>query len=306
MLALWNEWNLEDRMSGTLRLIRSIGNLFVIGYPLSSLLYFMWGLSMKRIVYWDGYNVLNGVIIFLIIAGFVPFSISLFVSDLQTGWRILASLFVFPLLCCSAFFWMDLPFYKQVNEMQFDRHKYLLTYHNSIYGEGAYDWYLFECARAGILCKATLLYSDEYGEFYNDSSLTSLVIDEDVNELHVVIDNDLLYTVGHPSREYIVMARSAQRGKYGYNLSQYKDPHTDSLIFNLYECDAQFKCARLPFVYSVPGQGVAASSRLFVEIDETTHDVHVIRQSASQNAELIFSYGDRPHCHVEECSIPDD
>jgi len=306
MLGTGNEHNAEDRMSGTSKFIKKIANLFVIGYPGSSLLYLVWLLSTRKILYWDGYNIFNGILIFLIIAGFIPFSISLFVSDLQTGWRIFASLFTFPLLCCSALFWLDLPFYTQMNEIQFDRHKYLLAYHNSMYGEGAYDWYLFECASTGIFCKPTLLYSDEYGEFYNDASLTRLIIDAGANELHAVVDDDLLYTVGQPPRTYVLMLRNAQRGNYRYHLSHHQNLNTDSTIYNLYECDPQYTCTKIPFVYSVSREKTAAIDRFFVEIDETTKDVHILRQFAGENAELIFSYGGQPRCFVQGCSIPDE
>ena len=190
--------------------------------------------------------------------------------------------------------------------MQFDRHKYLLAYHNSIYDGDAYDWHLFECASTGMFCKATLMYTDEYGEFYNDASTASLIVDENAHELHVVVDADLLYTVGYPPRKYIPMLRSTQRGGYRYNLSQYEDSSTDSVIYNLYECNRQFACTRIPFVYSISSERAAEIRRLFVEIDEKTDEVRIFRQFESESAELIFSYGEQPRCHVEGCSIPEE
>ncbi|HEX2996084.1 MAG TPA: hypothetical protein VHP14_14765 [Anaerolineales bacterium] len=285
--------------------IKTSINVFVIGYPLFGLLYLVWLLSTGKSIYWDGYNLFTGIIVFLIVVTFLPFLVTLFISDLHTGWRLLISLLAFPLFCVSTFFWLDLPYYSQVREAQFDGHKYLLTHHNSIYGGDAYDWYLFECSSTGISCTPTLLYVDEYGEFHNDASVAYLIIDQRNHELHVVVDNDLLYTVGDPSRTYIPMSRSARRENYSYHLSRYEDQAADSIIYGLYECNAQYACRRIPFAYSISRESAARMRRLSIEIDRETNDVHVLGQFENESAELIFSYGDQPLCYVKECSMPD-
>jgi hypothetical protein len=293
-------------MSGTAKSIKVTGNFIAVSYPLSSLLFLVWLLTTRKVMYWDGYNTLNVVIILLVIAGFLPFLLSVFIADLHTGWRIIISLLAFPLLCSSALLWMDLPYYKQVAETQFNRHKYLLAYHHSIYGEGAYEWYVFECAPGGLPCKSRLFYTDDYGEFYNDASLARLIVDDHAEEMHVVIDDELFFTVGYPSRTYIRTSRSARLEDYSFNLSRYEETKSNSVIYHLYACDGQYACTLLPIVYSLSaGEGTAAD-RFFVEVEGATREVRVLRQSAGGQPELIFSYGDRPHCYVAECSISDD
>ncbi len=269
-------------------------------------MYLIWMLGTRRTFFWEGYNCLNGLVVFLIVASFLPFLISLFVSSLRAGWRLSASLLTFPLLCCLAFLALDLPFYKQMNETEFGRRTYLLVNHNSIYDEERYDWYLFECARAGIFCKPIPVYSDEYGEFYNETSVTDLIIDDRAEELHVVIDGTLLYTVGQPSRQYIPMARSVQRGEYTYNLSRYEDPADDLAVYNLYECDPEYSCSRIPFVYSIPRENASAMPRFFVEVDHNHNEIRVSSQSTEESSQLIFSYGEEPRCYVPACIVPDE
>ncbi|HEX2994467.1 MAG TPA: hypothetical protein VHP14_06575, partial [Anaerolineales bacterium] len=259
------------------KFIKTISNIFAIGYPLFSLLYLVWLLSTGKSIYWDGYNVFTGIMVFLIVVAFLPFLISLFISNLHTGWRLLISLLAFPLLCVSAFFWLDLPYYSQMREARFDNHKYLLTYHDSMYGGDAYEWYLFECSATGLSCKPTLLYTDEYGEFHNDTSAAYFIIDQHAHELHVVIDDDLLYTVSDPSRTYVPMGRGVQRENYSYHLSRYEDMVAGSIIYGLYECSAQYTCRKIPFAYSIPKEK-AQSHKLSIEIDRETNDVHVLGQ----------------------------
>jgi hypothetical protein len=293
-------------MQGTSKHIKSFSNMFVIGYPAFALMYLLWMLGTRKYLYWDGYNCLNGLIVFFIVIAFLPFLIALFLSSLRTGWRLSASLLSFPLLCTLAAFALDLPFYKQVNETEFGGHKYLLAYHNSIYDEERYDWSLFECAHAGILCKPIPVYSDAYGEFYNETSVTDLIIDDREEELHVLVDDSLLYTVGQPPRQYIPMARSARRGNYTYNLARYEDSANQLVFYNLYECDARYNCTKLPFVYSIPAESAAEIGRFFVEADHNSNEIRVSSQSSEESAQLIFSYGEEPRCYVTACTVPDE
>lgn len=75
-------------MSGIAKSIKVIGNFIAISYPLSSLLFLVWLLTTRKVMYWGGYNTLNVVIILLVLAGFLPFLISVFIANLHTGWRI--------------------------------------------------------------------------------------------------------------------------------------------------------------------------------------------------------------------------
>lgn len=288
-------------MQNYLGMIKKIGNIIVIIYPIYCLLYSIWLLYSTDEywdIYWDGYYLFISALTFLTIIGFFIFLLFLFLSDLRPAWRILSSLFSIPMICCVVSAWFILPSYTQVDKSRFEDHKYFFLYDHFFLSD-SYDWILLECPRFGIKCNKILLFQDEFGEYYGSSSDAKFVVDGNNQELHVIIGDDLLYTIGYPTREYLYFYKWENRiGDYTYHF--HRSENNGSVIYGLDECNSSFACSKIPFAYITSKND---DGDFYINIDETTNSL--IIKKWDPDSVLIFSYDGKPHCYVEACSIPD-
>jgi hypothetical protein len=124
-------------------------------------------------------------------------------------------------------------------------------------------------------------------------------------ELHVVIDRDVFYTIGSPTREYIHFPTEMKLGDYTYHLSRYE--RESSAFYNLYKCNFHFTCEKMPFLYTI-SRKEDEERQYHIQGDFFTNDIEISSYDRWSGLpwQTVFSYDDEPHCFVEACSIPDE
>jgi hypothetical protein len=91
--------------------------------------------------------------------------------------------------------------------------------------------------------------------------------------------------------------------------SSCRQMHVDcqNSIYFLYQCNLDNTyCERLPFMYD--GELGRYPANLISREDTSEIDVYIgtyFEEENETSGELIYTYGPQPHCHVEDCYIPD-
>jgi hypothetical protein len=276
---------------------------FPVAYPLASILYVIWLFSGSHGHYWDGFPVLNIIFLVLLALGSIVFLVSLFKSTLQARWRVGASLFALPMLCCSLTIGWSSVGVTTIDRQSFDGHRYLLVNSEPVYSVRV-NWFLYECGRFALRCKLVWSGAGPYG-IYVGPETAFLTVDREAGELHAVIDNNLYYTVGSPSHDYHNQLDRVQRGDYTYVLARYEDEQRGLVTYALNQCEADYHCTPLPAMYSITTERERDIFRMTLWLDEETDEIRLTRRFESDENELIFSYGQQATCYTSACFIPD-
>lgn len=295
-------------MKKILKINKRIANMIVLGYPIFCLLYLIWlGILYTNVfggapgdIYWDGFYLFTILIKLLTFIGFFLFLISLFNSSLHPAW-IASSIIAVPMALTIFWLWLLFPTNIQVDKAQFNNRTYFILYSRNFLNY--YNWILFECPPLQISCERISLYYDKYGR-YDKSSNARFIVDSIGQELHVVINHDVFYTIGSPTREYVRFLSETKLRDYTYHLSRYESE--GSVFYNLYKCNFHFTCVKMPFLYKISKEK-DQDRQYHIQGDFFTNEIEVwtFDRWSGLPWETVFSYDNAPHCYVEACSIPD-
>jgi hypothetical protein len=185
---------------------------------------------------------------------------------------------------------------KLLNSANFGEYHYHFTWGGGYY-HGCTSYSLYKCNTKNLDCESIFTDCSMY-----DLVETKLVVDEEMNEIHV-FGNELgydewLYTDGAHPRRYV---SSVKVDDLSYHLAIYPDffPEIYPHSAKLFQCNNDFtSCQQLPFRY----EGKLRPYSL--EFDGETGNIHVIGLEEGGKTRLIFSYGEHSRCHVVEgCRI---
>lgn len=271
-------------------LVRIFANTTVIALPILNILYFLWHYFTLGRVYWTTYSTLSELCGFALLVGLSLFFISIFISNIAVIWRCIFAFVVLTTTCINTYIlFLSIPHH--VDTIMLNNRTYHLVYTASDNGYENYD--LLECDDNGTLCDSIYL-----GVHAVDSDSMKMIGDNKKDEVHIFKDGYLIYTYGTQPRDYITNWDEIKIGVYTYYLGYYKEDQ--SVIYNLYECDDKFSCAKTPFQYSILWSDYTSYGfeDPELQVNNATNEVNIFYKGV-----LISTYGEQPRCYVEACVI---
>lgn len=230
----------------------------------------------------------------------VVLAISSFVSLIAlpaTKFSSIVRLAVFVLLVpfCCLFSYLSMEFPKQIlDTANLGNHRYYITVEAEFF-EPRTIYKTYKCNMTGKGC--VILDTGVSGASIDD---VKLVPDETANEMRVFRHGYLIYIDG--TQPHAILT-SEEFGEFIYYVGIYPDYRvsaTEQHTYMLFKCQTSFRsCQQLPFQYT------DTSGSFELKSDSSTNELKVYKWKHSpSDAVLVYSYGAKPKCYVEKCTIP--
>jgi hypothetical protein len=287
-------------MKKILQFIRTKGMVFIIVVIFLNIFFFIGGF-FKEFIPLPFYLKTKQVLISIIATGYSISLPALLISKFRLVYKLFLIAIAIP-ICCLNTLVVD-PFTPE----QLLNSANLGEYHYHFIGRGSFvsgntSYTLYKCNIDDLDCESIFI---EYSWFtIGETALgeTKLVVDEEMNELHVILNDwrvdELLYTEGTQPHRYV---SSVEVDNLTYHLAIYPDffPEVYPYSAKIFQCNNDFtSCQQLPFRY----EGKLKPNSL--EFDSETGNLQLFGLGSGAKETLIYSYGEHSRCHVVEgCRI---
>jgi hypothetical protein len=215
--------------------------------------------------------------------------------------RTVLSMLVILSCCVFSYLSIDIP-ERILTSTEFNNHQYHITVEGD-FDQNFVTYIVYKCDVDNFKCQE--LYSD----YSSSIDSVDFVVDEKLNELHYIhytmFNRIMKYTDGLQPRQ--ILASEEYKG-FIYNVTipsvdvyPIYGSSSEQYAYFLYRCSTSYKeCQKLPFSYSDTGGDI------WLIINEDTNELEMYNWQSDTHDVLIFTYGDKPKCHVEQCSYQDE
>jgi hypothetical protein len=196
---------------------------------------------------------------------------------------------------CCLFSYLAIEFPKQIlDTANLDNHRYYITVEAELFKPHTI-YKTYKCNLMGKGC--VIINTGVSGASIED---VKLVPDETVNELRVFRQGYLIYIDGIQPHAILT---SEELGEFIYYVGIYPDYHvsvTEQHTYMLFKCQTSFRsCQQLPFQYT------DTSGSFELKSGSNTNELKVYKwKNSPSDVVLVYSYGAKPKCYVEKCTIP--
>lgn len=274
-------------------LINRISNVFEITILVLIAGYFGFLHYFGEFVSLPTFLTLNRVYILVLAIGSFVSLIILPVTKLSNVARL--GIFVLIIPFCGLFSYLAIEFPKQIlDTANLDNHRYYITVEAEFFKPHTI-YKTYKCNMAGKEC--VILNTGVSGASIED---VKLVPDKTTNELRVFRQGYLLYIDGTQPHAILTGEELDEFIYYVGIYPDYRVSVTEQHTHMLFKCQTSFRsCQQLPFQYT----DTSGSFELRPGNSPNELDVYKWKNSPS-DAVLVYSYGAKPKCYVEKCTIP--
>lgn len=225
--------------------------------------------------------------------GFLFLLPALLISNYSKILRTIISIPAFLVFCLFSYLVIDIP-EEILDSAKLGNRHYFVTVQGNI--EPTTTYTVYRCNTNDLKCERIFTQINGASIFN-----MSFVVDESMNEIHVLYRGSMIYTDGeHPRR---VLASEEYKG-FIYNVGilpvdvyPIYGSSSEQYTYSLYRCNTFYKeCQKLPFSYSDTGGDI------WLLVNEDTNELEMYNWQSGTQDVLIFTYGVEPKCHVEQCA----
>ncbi len=286
----------KNYMNKVIESVRSISNSLVKLIPALTVVYFAFLRYFGNFLPLPSFMGAKRIYVIILAISFLLLLPALSISSYSKVLRIFISIPAILFCCLFSYLATDIP-EEILDSAVLDNHTYYVTVQGNI--EPSTTYIVYRCNANSLKCQK--IYTQLSGaEFFN----ASLIVDERMKEVHVLYRGYMIYTDGENPRR--VLASEEYKG-FIYNIGilpvdvyPIYGSSSEKYTYSLYRCNTSYKeCQKLPFSYSDTGGSI------WLIINEDTDELEVYNWQSNTNDVLIFTYGVKPKCHVEQCSYQD-